>query len=65
MHYILGRYQAGVCSMNGCVWAVGGCDGWNCLTSVEIYHPQTDTWSFAPGMITARRGCGIAVFKGM
>lgn len=51
--------------MNGRVWAVGGCDGWNCLTSVEYYDLQTDTWSFAPVMITARRGCGIAVFKGM
>jgi hypothetical protein len=61
---ISGRYQAGVCSMDGLVFAVGGCDAWNCLSSVEVYDPQTDVWTFAKGMITARRGCGLAVFKG-
>lgn len=60
-----GRYQAGVCAMAGRVWAVGGCDGWNCLTSVETYDAQADSWSFNSPMITARRGCGVAFFKGM
>lgn len=60
----LGRYQAGVCAMNGQVFAVGGCDAWNCLNSVEVYDPETDEWSFASEMITARRGCGVATFKG-
>jgi influenza virus NS1A-binding protein len=62
---ISGRYQAGVCSMDGLVFAAGGCDAWNCLSSVEVYDPQTDDWTYAKGMITARRGCGLAVFKGM
>ena len=61
---ISGRYQAGVCSMDGLVFAAGGCDAWNCLSSVEVYDPQTDEWTYAKGMITARRGCGLAVFKG-
>lgn len=50
--------------MNGQVFAVGGCDAWNCLNSVEVYDPETDEWSFASEMITARRGCGVATFKG-
>jgi influenza virus NS1A-binding protein len=50
--------------MDGLVFAVGGCDAWNCLSSVEVYDPQTDVWTYAKEMITARRGCGLAVFKG-
>lgn len=59
-----GRYQAGVCSMDGLVFAAGGCDAWNCLSSVEVYDPQVNLWTYAKGMITARRGCGLAYFKG-
>lgn len=62
--FISGRYQAGVCAMDGLVFAAGGCDAWNCLSSVEVYDPQTDVWTYAKGMITARRGCGLAVFRG-
>jgi influenza virus NS1A-binding protein len=50
--------------MDGLVFAAGGCDAWNCLSSVEVYDPQTDEWTYAKGMITARRGRGLAVFKG-
>jgi hypothetical protein len=50
--------------MEGKVWVVGGCDGWNCLNSVEVYSPLDNTWAYAGHMITARRGCGLAVFKG-
>ena len=59
-----GRYQAGVCSFQGMVFAVGGCDAWNCLNSMEVYDPKNDSWNFDKSMITARRGCGVAVFKG-
>ena len=61
---VSGRYQAGVCSMDGLVFAAGGCDAWNCLSSVEVYDPQTDLWTYAKGMITARRGCGLSFFNG-
>lgn len=64
MFFLAGRYQAGVCSMDGLVFAVGGCDAWNCLNSVEVYDPQEDSWQYAQSMITVRRGCGLAVFKG-
>lgn len=60
----VGRYQAGVGAMNGYVYAVGGCDSWNCLNSVERYDPTTDTWCSVAALITARRGCGVAVYNG-
>jgi hypothetical protein len=33
-----------VASFQGKIWAVGGCDGWYPLNSVEVYDPATDTW---------------------
>lgn len=60
---ILGRYQAGVTAYNQLVYAIGGCDAWNCLNSVEVYNPSDNTWSTSKPIITARRGCGVAVFN--
>lgn len=57
-----GRYQAGVASYGNLLYAVGGCDAWNCLNSVEIYDPATNMWTMSKPLITARRGCGVAVF---
>lgn len=51
-------------SYNKQVYAIGGCDAWNCLNSVEIYNPEDNTWQTAKPIITARRGCGVAVFNG-
>lgn len=59
-----GRYQAGVAALNGKVYAVGGCDSWNCLNSVEAYDPETNIWRFVAPINTPRRGCGAHVFKG-
>lgn len=47
----------------GLVYAIGGCDAWNCLNSVEVYTPEDNTWSISKPIITARRGCGVAVFN--
>ena len=63
--FISGRYQAGVAAANGLVYAIGGCDSWNCLNSVEIYDPEINSWKFAPPMTTLRRGCGAAFFNGI
>lgn len=30
---------------------------------MEVYNPTDNTWSFSKGIITARRGCGVAVFN--
>lgn len=46
------------------VYAIGGCDAWNCLNSVEVYNPEENSWQPTKPMITARRGCGVAVFNG-
>lgn len=61
---ILGRYQAGVTAYNKLVYAIGGCDAWNCLNSVEVYNPEENLWTSIKPIITARRGCGVAVFDG-
>ena len=37
----LGRFQAAVIAFQGRIWAVGGCEGWSPLNSVEIYDPHT------------------------
>lgn len=58
-----GRYQAAVTTRIGKLYAVGGCDAWNCLNSVEVYDPETDVWDFLPPMNTARRGCGVTLFQ--
>lgn len=60
----IGRYQAGVTSYNNLLYAIGGCDSWNCLNSVEVYDPKENSWDFTKSIITARRGCGVAVFQG-
>ena len=50
--------------LNGLVYAVGGCDSWNCLSSVEVYDPARDTWSFVAPMSTPRRGSGVSRVNG-
>ena len=60
----LGRYQAAVTVLNGLVYAVGGCDSWNCLSSVEVYDPARDVWSFVAPMATPRRGSGVSRVNG-
>ena len=59
-----GRFQAAVTSFQGKIWAVGGCDGWNPLNSVEVYDPSTNTWKIGPALTAPRRGCGLAVRNG-
>lgn len=58
-----GRYQAAVTAMHGRLYAVGGCDAWNCLNTVEVYNPESNTWDFLPPLNTARRGCGVAFYQ--
>lgn len=58
-----GRYQAAVTTRQGKLYAVGGCDAWNCLNTVEVYDPETGAWDFLPPMNTARRGCGVTLYQ--
>lgn len=56
--------QAGVAAFKNKIWAAGGSDAWNCLSSVETYDPDTDKWTYASSLLTPRRGCGLAEFNG-
>ena len=44
----------------GLLYAVGGYDGSNrhCLSSVECYNPETNSWVFVPDMTCKRSGAG-------
>jgi influenza virus NS1A-binding protein len=53
-----------VAAFNKLVYAIGGCDAWNCLNSVEVYNPEENTWTATKPIITARRGCGVIEFDG-
>lgn len=51
---------AGVCSINGLLYVIGGDDGSCNLSSVEFYNPATDKWSLIPtNMSNGRSYAGI------
>ena len=54
-----------MCSFEGQIWAIGGTNGWKCLTDTEVYDAETDTWSPGPPLNIPRRGPGVAVYDGM
>lgn len=58
------RSQAAVCAVGDKLVVAGGSDFMNCLNSVEIYDPDTNTWEDSVPMVTARRGAGIVFFRG-
>ena len=58
------RRNAGVASVNGLLYVVGGDDGSSNLNSVEYYNPQTDTWIALPTtMEVARRYVNNILFN--
>ena len=59
-----GRSQAAVCTWQGKIYVVGGCDAWHCTNTMVVYDPQTDEWDTLPAMVSHRRGAGVAVFDG-
>jgi hypothetical protein len=63
--WCVGRSQAGVCVVGNKLMVVGGSDFMNCLNSVEIYDPNTNTWEYGVPMITARRGAGVFFVNGL
>lgn len=42
---------------------VGGWDGNQSLSSVEIYDPETNSWSYGPELTTPRANLGVAVIN--
>ena len=43
------------------LWAIGGYDGMKNLSTVEMYNPETDTWSFVASMESHEGGVGVGV----
>ncbi|KAL6437290.1 hypothetical protein ACFW04_005064 [Cataglyphis niger] len=42
------------------LYAIGGFDGKDRLSSVECYHPENDEWTMVPAMKCNRSGAGVA-----
>ena len=53
-----------MCVLNDLIYAVGGCDSWNCLNTVEVYDASTNTWESVCPMNSCRRGAGVVAFMG-
>jgi kelch-like protein 2/3 len=49
-------------SVNGLLYVVGGDDGTANLATVEVYNPDTDTWTMMPHrMRQGRSYAGVAI----
>ncbi|XP_029342297.1 kelch-like protein 2 [Acyrthosiphon pisum] len=59
------RSLVGVGVLDDVLYAVGGWDGHQVLSSVEAYRPSTGVWSTIPDMHLSRRGAGVAVLGGL
>lgn len=49
------RSRVGVAVINGLLYAIGGYDGQSRLSTVEVYNPETDTWTQVSSMNSQRR----------
>ncbi|XP_042299795.1 kelch-like protein 12 isoform X2 [Sceloporus undulatus] len=56
--------EVGVAFLNDHIYAVGGYDGTECLSSVEAYNIRTDSWTTVTSMTTPRCHVGVTVLKG-
>ena len=54
------RTWLGATIHDGCIYAVGGFDGANRLTSVERYDPRIDRWDIISEISIPRSGMGVA-----
>lgn len=52
------RIGVGCAVLNRLLFAVGGFDGQNRLSSVECYDPERDEWTTVASMNTMRSGAG-------
>ena len=57
----------GTIIISGILYAVGGYDGTSrhCLSTVEAYRPETDTWFAICDMSCRRSGAGVGVLEGL
>lgn len=55
------RSRVALVSNMGKLWAIGGYDGVSNLASVEVYDPQSNSWSFVAPMCAHEGGVGAGV----
>ncbi|KPP67355.1 kelch-like protein 18-like, partial [Scleropages formosus] len=58
------RSRVGVAVVNGLLYAIGGYDGQSRLSTVEVYNPETDTWTQVASMNSQRSAMGTVVLDG-
>ncbi|MCW5848577.1 MAG: hypothetical protein KIT87_00560 [Anaerolineae bacterium] len=64
------RYHLGVAPLGGLIYAVGGCcalgvlDGQNVFTTVEVFDPNTATWTERSPLPTARQSLAVVAANG-
>jgi N-acetylneuraminic acid mutarotase len=62
------RIALSTSALDGKVYAIGGyiprVSGYPGVTTVEVYDPETDTWTTAPDMPTGRFGLRTSVVGG-
>ena len=58
------RSRPGVAALNGKLYAVGGYNGSEHLSSVECYDPLLDRWQLIEAMATPRNSPAVAVQRG-
>ena len=58
------RTRGAGAALNGKLYVVGGNTGFEALESVEVYDLQTNKWSLAAPMATARSAHGVAALDG-
>ena len=55
------RSRVALVANMGKLWAIGGYDGDSNLSTVEVYDPDTNSWSFAAPMCAHEGGVGVGV----
>lgn len=63
---LTGRSQCAGAVWQDALWALGGCDAWNCIASTETLPlgGRAAGWAEGPALPTARRSAGAAVWRG-
>jgi len=57
------RYDLGVESIGGPLYAIGGHDGRAILDKVERFDPETSEWTYVTSMNNARYTLGVAILE--
>ncbi|CAL1575778.1 unnamed protein product [Knipowitschia caucasica] len=58
------RNRVGVAVLDGCIYAVGGSQGFSHHSTVERWDPETNCWSYVSPMSVARLAAGVAACGG-